>query len=191
MATFNTAKLRKDILVFAARVILRKARSVCTSKTLKKDLKWELFKSNPHKARVFTDYYWARFFHDGRAAINRVTKRPRLVFFRKEDILLDPRHRLQGGYPREESQIRRFSDNASLKAEYRKFLKINKARAAKGQAPLMFVKKRVGRTEGNPFFTLSETPDTFQLIEDKTKQLFDQFFEDNVKNEKMTSTLHF
>lgn len=167
--------------------MLAAAKAACLSKTLKKDLRWEFAKSNPNKTFLFTDYYWARFFHDGRNAVVRITKRPRLVFFSKENLLLDPRFRLQGGHPKKESDIRRFSDNASLKAEYRKFLAINQARQAAGNPPLMHVRETVGPTAGKPFFPAAEAGPVLEQIDQNTGDLFDALMLENIKDEKIVS----
>lgn len=143
---FNSEQLITRMLVVMAEHVRRQARLNLLSmssdsrqaKALRDDLKIAVVADdNEGLGEVFTEYYWALYYHDGRGSI-RARPGKFLVFFRDPDD--DPR--ISGSarnYPR------RAVDNRQLrlsKAEFRSLLKSRR----------LIATKRVGPASAHPFF---------------------------------------
>lgn len=142
----NSERLIERMLVVMAEHVRRQARlNLLTmssdsrqAKALRDDLKISVV-ADEHEGlgEVFTEYYWALYYHDGRGSI-RARPGKFLVFFRDPDD--DPR--ISGtarDYPRRAAENRRLRLS---KAEFRSLLKSKR----------LIATKRVGPASAHPFF---------------------------------------
>lgn len=125
------------------------------SRTLEGALKVDVtVGTDVHQITLHLPFYWAVYHHDGRGEINAPAGKF-LVYF--PDIRDDPRVDGGSNYPHSRSEHRRLT-----KQQFRDFLKINRARALRGERPIMVVTKQVGPASG--FFYFSDA--AAQLAQD-------------------------
>lgn len=138
----NKETLFREILTAIGEAELERVKVLIGSATLRQAIFLAVYVSLD-QARLIVPHYWAVYYHDGRGPVSPVSAR-KLVFF-DDPLSNDPR--LQGGYPRRASDIRRLSRD-----EYLEGLERNAERRAAGLPPFMFVVDSVGPARPRPFF---------------------------------------
>ena len=128
MAT-NEGELKARLLQALGEALLRRVQDQVGSATIRRSLRVQV---RGNSVRVYTPYYWARYYHDGRRAV-RARPGHFIVFF------LNPANdpRLRGGRPRSVGDVRRLTRQQLKRA------------VDSGQA---IVTKSVGPVEGTFFF---------------------------------------
>jgi hypothetical protein len=105
--------LNTRILVKALERGKEKAKAYCKSRTLKKAMYAPITHEGKtiSKGMIRVPHYWAKYFHDGRNAVQKFPKGPMLIYYK--DPSQDPR--IQPNYPVYKSDVRKLTKEQFLR----------------------------------------------------------------------------